>query len=476
MNKNRKRKALQTQENHLAHRQKLTYNHLSVAEQSKSSDIAKGQCAGAEVCPLSRVPVGATVCIKALAASPEVRSQLRALGLCEKQEVKLLSSLNANFVCEVCDATLDLNAELAEAILVEPLALPVRQLKNLIENSVGRESSRAGSQNVSAKPLQTAFRIFLGIAALAVAGILIWQGVTAKGNPNPAAPNTSPAAATLDIAILVFREGLESILVLAAIIASMTGEKKSHRKPIVMGAFGAFLATLVTWFIAVGIVKSLGQNVSALNLQAATGLLAVVVLLVVMNWFFHKVYWGGWIAMHNRNKKKLLTKANESVISEKKLLWGLVLLGFASLYREGFEVVLFLQTYFLQMGGKIVFTGAMLGLFFTGIVALLTFVAHKRLPYRKMLVFTGVLLGVVLLIMVGEQAQEMQLAGWIGTTEISSLKNVIPDWAGLWLSIFPTVQTLVAQAIALIVVVGSYFAARMQSAKLREEEELAAQV
>jgi high-affinity iron transporter len=153
-----------------------------------------------------------------------------------------------------------------------------------------------------------------------------------------------------------------------------------------------------------------------------------------------------------------------------------VLLGFASLYREGFEVVLFLQTYFLQMGGKIVFAGAMLGLFFTGIVALLTFVAHKRLPYRKMLVFTGILLGIVLLVMVGEQAQEMQLAGWIGTTEISSLKNVIPDWAGLWFSIFPTVQTLVAQVIALILVVGSYFAARYQSGKLREEEDLAAHV
>lgn len=429
-----------------------------MAEESTSKEIAQGACAGAEICPLSRVPVGSTVCIRSLA--PEMREKLRALGLAEKQEVKILSG-GKSFVCEVCNAKLDLNAELAEAILVEPLALPVRQLKNLMSS---------GSQ----KPLRLAFKIFLGVCAAVIAGILIWQGITAKGNPNPTAPNMSPASAAMDIAILVFREGLESILVLAAIIASMTGEKQSHRKPIVLGSFTAFLATIVTWFVAVGIVKSLGENISALNLQAATGLLAVVVLLVVMNWFFHKVYWGGWIAMHNRNKKKLLTKANESVISEKKLLWGLILLGFASLYREGFEVVLFLQTYYLQMGGKIVFAGAMLGLFFTGIVALLTFVLHQRLPYRKMLVFTGILLGVVLLVMVGEQAQEMQLAHWIGTTPISWLK--IPDWAGVWFSVFPTVQTLVAQAIALIVVVGSYFAARLQSARIQEEEDLAAQV
>lgn len=441
-------------------------------KESKLNKTAQGHCAGAEICPLSRVPVGSTVCIRSLA--PEMREKLRALGLAEKQEVKILSG-GKNFVCEVCDAKLDLNAELAEAILVEPLALPVQQLKNIVAQASSLRNSDGQDARATKKPLRFAFKIFLGIAAAIVAGILIWQGIMAKGNPNPT-PNMSPASAALDIAVLVFREGLESILVLAAIIASMTGEKQSHRKPIVLGSFIAFLATLVTWFIAVGIVKSLGENVSALNLQAATGLFAVVVLLVVMNWFFHKVYWGGWIAMHNRNKKKLLAKANESAISEKKLLWGLVLLGFASLYREGFEVVLFLQTYYLQMGGKIVFAGAMLGLFFTGIVALLTFVLHQRLPYRKMLVFTGILLGVVLLVMVGEQAFEMQQANWIHTTTIPWLENKIPDWAGVWFSVFPTVQTLVAQAIALIVVVGSYFAARLQSAKIQEEEDLAAQV
>ena len=323
------------------------------------------------------------------------------------------------------------------------------------------------------KPVRTAFRISLIICAIIVTGVLVWQGVTAQGNPNPTAPHTNPTAAVMDIAVLVFREGLESILVLAAIIASMTGEKQSHRKPIVAGAGVAFIATLITWFVAVGIVSSLGSSVSALNLQAATGLLAVVVLLVVMNWFFHKVYWGGWIAMHNRNKKKLLNRASESVISARRLKWGLVLLGFASLYREGFEVVLFLQTYYLQMGGQIVLFGALFGLLFTGIVAVLTFVAHRRLPYRKMLIVTGVMLGFVLLVMVGEQAFEMQQAGWIGTTQIDWLADKIPAWAGVWFSVFPTVQTLVAQAIAAILVVGSYFAARYQTAGLREEEQLA---
>lgn len=433
----------------------MIYAVLSVTDENKSIAAAPGQCAGTEVCPLSRVPVGSTVCIKALAATPEIRERLRALGLCEQQELKLLSR-EANFVCEVCNAKVDLNAELAEAILVE-LPLPLRELQNLV----------ADVSEPKARPLRTAVRVLVLAAAAIVIGILVWQGLTAKGSPDPTAPNTSPAAATLDIGVLVFREGLETILVLAAIVASMTGERAAQRKPVIAGAGAALGATLITWFVAVGIVSNLQGNVSALNLQAATGLLAVVVLLVVMNWFFHKIYWGGWIAMHNRNKKKLLSSASVAEISRRRLTWGLALLGFASLYREGFEVVLFLQTYYLQMGARIVLFGALAGLFFTGIVAVLTFIAHRRLPYRKMLVLTGFLLGIVLLVMVGEQAQEMQLAGWIRTTPIAWLK--IPDWAGLWFSVFPTVQTLAAQGIALALVVGSYFAARYHSARAAEE-------
>jgi high-affinity iron transporter len=299
---------------------------------------------------------------------------------------------------------------------------------------------------------------------------LVWQGVTSGGNPDPTAPNTSPTAAVLNIAVLCFREGLECILVLSAITASMTGPKQPHRKPVMAGAGIAFIATIITWFIATGIISDLTGSVSALNLQAATGLLAVIVLLVIMNWFFHKIYWGGWMTMHNRRKKNLIESASDPEISRASLVWGLGLLGFTSLYREGFEVVLFLQSYYLKMGGKAVLGGALLGLFFTGIVAMLTFVAHRKLPYRKMLVLTGIMLGGVLLIMVGEQAQEMQFAHWIPTTTIPSLEKIIPSWLGLWFSIFPTWQTLGAQALAAIIVIGSYYLARGKTSPPCQDE------
>jgi high-affinity iron transporter len=299
-------------------------------------------------------------------------------------------------------------------------------------------------------------RVGLVFGALFVIAIFVWQGIAAQGAPDPLQANTTATVASLDIGVLVFREGLECILVLAAVTASMTGPRLIYRRPVMSGAAIAFLATLVTWFVAASIMKQLSENVPALHLQAATGLLAVIVLLVIMNWFFHKIYWGGWIRAHNRRRRSLLDPATTS----SRLRWGLILLGFTSLYREGFEVVLFLQSYHLRLGGEVVLKGTLLGLMLTGMVALLTFILQQRLPYRKMLITTGILLGVVLLVMVGEQAQEMQLANWISTTPIPWLEGIIPPWMSLWFAIFPTCETMAAQFLAALLVIGSYFAAK----------------
>ena len=84
-----------------------------------------------------------------------------------------------------------------------------------------------------------------------------------------------------------------------------------------------------------------------------------------------------------------------------------------------------------------------------------------------MLILTGLLLGGVLLVMVGEQAQEMQLAQWISTTPIRPLVPVLPAWVGLWFSVFATVETLAVQALAAFLVITSYLAARGPTATPR---------
>lgn len=329
-------------------------------------------------------------------------------------------------------------------------------------------SNTSMNRRKSMRPLLTAALI---AGALLVAALLVWQGVTAQGNPDPTTPHISTPVAVLDIAALVFREGLECVLVLSAITASLMGSHQAYRRPIGLGAGVGFIATLITWFIAISIVDSLVNSVSALSIQAWTGLLAIVVLLIVMNWFFHKVYWTGWISLQNRRKRNLLQEAKNPQASRARLLWGLGFLGFASFYREGFEVVLFLQSYRLQMGGWIVFYGALLGAVLAGIVAILNFVGHHHLPYKKMLIFTGILLAMVLFIMVGEQVQEMQQAGWIGSTQIGWLQWV-PAWAGTWLSIFPDWQTVIAQVVAVGFVLGCYLLSRYQARTLPKKRGL----
>ena len=95
--------------------------------------------------------------------------------------------------------------------------------------------------------MKLALRIGVLAAAAFVASMLIWQGIAAQGAPDPLRPNTSSTVAFFDIGILVFREGLECILVLAAVTASMTGPKREYRRPVAFGAAFAFVATLITW-------------------------------------------------------------------------------------------------------------------------------------------------------------------------------------------------------------------------------------
>jgi high-affinity iron transporter len=73
-----------------------------------------------------------------------------------------------------------------------------------------------------------------------------------------------------------------------------------------------------------------------------------------------------------------------------------------------------------------------------------------------MLVATGILLGFVLVVMVGEGVQEMQLAGWLPVTSVAV---AIPGWMGTWFALFPTVETLAAQLLAAAFVIGSYYLA-----------------
>lgn len=269
---------------------------------------------------------------------------------------------------------------------------------------------------------------------------------------NALSAGASPVAVITNAAVIVFREGLEAVIILAALLASMVkAEYRSYRRPLVAGSLLALVATGITWLLGQQVLRAFSQYGE--RLEAVVSLIAVGVLLLITNWFFHKVYWKDWMAAFHRMKGSLLRAETGQFV-------GLILLGFTSVYREGFETVLFLQALVLEAGSVVVLQGVLLGAAAVSIVGLLAFWMQRRLPYMQMLVITGVLIGVVLMIMVGKTVHIMQALLWIPVTPLSGVN--LPYWMGLWLGAYPTWQTILAQLAAGAFVIGSYYVAEAQ--------------
>jgi len=262
----------------------------------------------------------------------------------------------------------------------------------------------------------------------------------------------STGTVVTNAALIVFREGLEAILIIAAITASMVGANRPLRRPVLRGALLALPASAVLFVVAELLLESLSRYGE--KLEAVVGLVAIGVLLLVLNWFFHRVYWTEWISGHRKRGKALLAAGSVTAGT----LAGLYLVGFTSVFREGFETVLFLQALQLSSGTGIVLAGVSLGLVATAAVGIATFALERRLPYKRMLVVTGVLIALVLFVLVGNTMRTLQGVGWLGITPVDV---ELPLWMGTWLGVYPTVETLAAQVASLVFVIGSYYAAEL---------------
>ena len=259
----------------------------------------------------------------------------------------------------------------------------------------------------------------------------------------------APVAVATNAAIIVFREGLEAVLILASLMGSLKqGDNRRLRRPLWWGAAAAFAATVLTWMLMRGVLASFARYGE--RLEAVVSLIAIGVLLLITNWFFHKVYWTGWMANFHAQKKRIIG-------GSAGLILGLVMLGFTSIYREGFETVLFLQALVLEAGSAVVLGGVALGLGGTLLIGFLVFALQAKLPHKKMLIVTGIMIGGVLLVMVGNTAHVLQIVGWLPIHPLRGL--TLPYWTGLWFGLFATWEGIGLQAAAGTFVIGSYLLA-----------------
>ena len=156
------------------------------------------------------------------------------------------------------------------------------------------------------------------------------------------------------------------------------------------------------------------------KLEAVVSVIAIGVLLLILNWFYHRVYWAEHLAGFHQRKQRLLRGAGVGLVAAQTL--GLAALGFSSVYREGFETVLFLQAITLEAGILAVLPGVALGLAATLAVGGLTILLERKLPHRKMLIVTGILMTWVLVILVGTTVQTFQVVGWLPVAPIEGLR------------------------------------------------------
>jgi high-affinity iron transporter len=262
------------------------------------------------------------------------------------------------------------------------------------------------------------------------------------------AHESAPLAVGANAGVIVFREGLEAVVILASLLSSLKGIHAGLRRPLWLGTLGALLATVLTWLLARGLLNAFARYGE--TLEAVVSLVAIGLLLLITNWFFHKLYWTDWLASFHAKKKRLVGGAAG-------LSLGLAVLGFTSVYREGFETVLFLQALVLEAGNGVVLTGTGVGFALVVLAGLLTFRMQAALPHKKMLVYTGILIGGVLLTMAGKTAHVLQVVGWLPIHALPGLP--LPYWAGTWFGLYPTLEGLSLQAAAAAFVLGSYFLA-----------------
>jgi high-affinity iron transporter len=260
-------------------------------------------------------------------------------------------------------------------------------------------------------------------------------------------------------ALIILREGLEAALILAAILAMLRvmGATQAIRY-IHLGWILALLAGGLTWFATQTILTLSGQHRE--SMEGFISVFAAVALFYVGYWLHTRAEAKKWQAFIKSRVK--------DVLSSKKIL-GLMGISFFAVYREAFEVVLFYQALWLQNENS---HGAVIWGFVAGSVALVvvTFVILKlglRIPLKYFFGATGTLLYIMAFIFAGNGIKELQAAGWVPNTPVN-----FPLQVPL-LGIYPTVETLAAQAIMLFAFIATTVWLARENRQTRQVDEIA---
>ena len=245
----------------------------------------------------------------------------------------------------------------------------------------------------------------------------------------------STAGAALQSAGIIFREGLEAVLIIAALLAALRAEgipPSRFRQPVTAGILLALLASLALWAAARWLFSL--PTLTREAIEGWTALLAAAVLI----WMVLGLAAGGGHVTAFRSR--LAGVATPRTVA---------LLAFLVVFREGFETALFYEALLANTAPAPVLIGLLAG----GAAALasgwLVLASGRKLPLRLFFRVTSVLLAALAVMLVGAGIRGLQTAALISATPVSWFPD--RDWLQLWFGLYPLAEPLAAQALVLLI-------------------------
>jgi high-affinity iron transporter len=260
----------------------------------------------------------------------------------------------------------------------------------------------------------------------------------------------APAIALSTSFSIIFREGLESALIIGAILTYLQASRNMQfKKHVYYGILLAVAATGATWFVAQYLIEISGADRELI--EAVAGLSAVAVLFWVSFWVLNKIETKRWIEFVKAKVWKATTTGSVIVF---------VALAFVTVYREGFETVLFYQAIlsFARYMELYVVAGMIIGLGVIIGVAILVNKLGKRLPLRALFALTMGIGAYMSIAFMGNAVRALQELGVVPTTPLFGIVPRLDINLATMTGIHPTLESVVAQVILLtIYLIGSLY-------------------
>ncbi|TCS81349.1 FTR1 family iron permease [Pectinatus cerevisiiphilus] len=240
--------------------------------------------------------------------------------------------------------------------------------------------------------------------------------------------------------IILLREGIEAILVLAAIIAYLckSGNEK-YLSYVYNYSIAAIIASFITAYIFNSIAQEFGAGANQEIVEGVTVLIAVVVLLSVSLWMGGKSNAKVWEAYIQKMVKTSMSTGRARTLG---------FAAFLAVYREGAEVVLFYQALFNNAAGDVemIWLGFAAACVALAIIFTLIRVGALRIPLRPFFIGTSIFMYILAVSFAGSGIEELQEGGLISITPIEGIPMPNIDILG----IYPTYETMAIQVILVI--------------------------